>query len=193
MTRYLAHLTKGFVFVNLGITFGPLFWEYGDSIANIGHQLSLLHFWRGLHVPICTQLVISLEQQVSLTKQEDGIPDLPSYLAFFLFNGLCVSTSHVSSLIHSKICSPRWRFVTMANPKIIFSCWIGLRCNSPYLVRPLLRMLEFFSHWYVLCHAERKFVAQPMQVWFYSIHPINCTYIDVIQLLRPLSWLVCLL
>jgi hypothetical protein len=27
MTRYLAQLTKGFVFVNLGITFGPLFSE----------------------------------------------------------------------------------------------------------------------------------------------------------------------
>ena len=65
-----------------------------------------------------------------------------------------------------RFCSFRWRFVTMANPMIFFSCWIGLRCNSPYLVRPLLRMLEFFSHWYVLCHAERKFVAQPMQVWF---------------------------
>ena len=26
----------------------------------------------------------------------------------------------------------------------------------------------FSSHWRLLCHAERKFVAQPMQVWFYS-------------------------
>ena len=125
MTRYLAHLTKGFVFVNLGITFGPLFCEYGNLIANIGHQLSLLHFWRGLHVPICTQLVISLEQQVSLTKQEDGIPDLPSYLANSLFNGLCVSTCHVSSLIYSEMLPPRWRFVTMPNLMITFFIYIS--------------------------------------------------------------------
>jgi len=35
-----------------------------------------------------------LEQQVSLTRQEDGISDLPSYLAFFLSSGPYVSTAH---------------------------------------------------------------------------------------------------
>ena len=33
---------------------------------------------------------MSLERQVLLTKQEDGIPELPFYWAFSLSNGLCV-------------------------------------------------------------------------------------------------------
>ena len=92
-TRGLAQLTKGFVFINLGITCGSSFCKYCDSIANNTHQLSLLLFWRRHLAPICLQLIISLEQRVSLTKQEDGILDLPSYSVFFLCNGLYVFTS----------------------------------------------------------------------------------------------------
>ena len=102
-TRRLAQLTKGFVFVNLGITCGSSFCKQYDSIANNTHQLSLLLFWRRHLVPICLQLIISLEQRVSLTKQEDGILDLPSYLVFFLWNGLYVFTSHASSVIYFEI------------------------------------------------------------------------------------------
>ena len=100
-TRHLAQLTKGFVFVNLGSSLGPSLCELGVTIADIARQLSLLLFWRW-H-PTCILLIMFLEQQVSLTKQGDGIPELHSYSAFFLSNGLYVSAFHISGVIYSEL------------------------------------------------------------------------------------------
>ena len=108
--------------------------------------------------------------------------DLPSYLVFSLCNGLWVFTFRTSIVTHSKVLLSRWRFVTIPNQSYDhFWYWIGLRCNSSYLVRPRLSVPEYFLSFirFVSCREEVRraaYAGMPHQIF-----PITCIWFNDIR------------
>jgi len=131
ITRYLAQLTKGFVFVNLGITFVVMVALLAKTPRADMHVADYIFGTAGI------------------VNQTEG---WNTGLAFFLFNGLCP-------------------FVTVPNPIIISHIEQGYDVTAHISLGRYHACLNFF---FSLCHAERKFVAQHMQICFHSIHPFSC-------------------